>query len=155
MFLTHAVCLWLALAPALTADGPGPVLLPAVAELVELKGVSLLSAKVLPLRRRVELEVQGSPELAARSLNRRSRLCPKATVEEGKVILACTTGRLEARPATLGAVKYLDLAQTRGVPLVSGRESLALPAVSWWKPTQMAGCTEGPQQEGSACAAAT
>ena len=161
VFLAVAVQLWFATALVaahprkLTTETPGAVLLPAVAERVALKGVTLRSAQVTPLRKRVELEVQGPPETAAKALSRRSRLCPKTKVEAGKVVLLCSSGRIEARLSPASGAKFLDLSQTRGIPLGSGKENLALPAISWWKPTQVPGCGIGPQPEGSACASAT
>lgn len=159
-----ALCLWLGAAPGparaheVTATASGPALLPAIAERVVLGPVGARSLRVIPLRKQVELELQGDAKslaAAARALTRKSRLCPKAEAKGGRLILRCGTGRIEARLTPREAPRFLDLSESRGFPLIAGREGLGIPAISWWKPNEVPGCSLGPQQEGSACAAAT
>lgn len=58
-----------------------------------------------------------STALAAAFRARPSTLCPRATVEDGKLLLRCRSRRIEAKLRQERGARFLDLHEVRGLPI--------------------------------------
>jgi hypothetical protein len=100
----------------------------AVAERIPLpRGLVVRSWSTEALQATIELRpARDAAQLAARIAAAGSRICPEATIAEGRVILHCRSPRIDADLVESGGARFLDLFELRGLPWREASDRVAV-----------------------------